>query len=65
MAVDREFAYILFRCIYFMICWPPLFALRPPSSLHGLTLAPLLGPFGQPLDHFGTPLDAMEVAWSA
>ena len=45
----------------FVICWPLLFALRPRSSLHGPTLG-LLGLFGKPLDHFGTPWDAMEVA---
>ena len=47
MAVDREFAYI-FLCIYsFVICWPPLSALRLPLCLLWLTFGSLgtaLGP---------------------
>ena len=62
MAVDREFSYILFTCIWFCDL---LSSFRCPSTSFFSPWADfgvLLGLFGQPLDHFGKPWDAMEVA---
>ena len=57
MAVDREFACILFMCIYFEICWSPLGVFGPHFALLGPTLGLLLGPFGH-LGHLGLPSTA-------
>ena len=38
MVVDREFAYNLFMCIYFVICCSPLNVFGPHFSFLGMTL---------------------------
>ena len=48
MAVDREFACILFMCIYFVICWSPLRVFVSHFAVLGATLGLLLGAFGAP-----------------
>ena len=51
MALDREFAYISFMCIYynsFVICWSPLGVLGTRFAFLGMVSGFLLGPFGAP-----------------
>ena len=61
MAVDREFAYILLVCIYFCDLSASFVCPSTPCFSPWADIGLLLGPFGQPLDHTGTPWHSMEV----
>ena len=68
MGADREFAYTLIMCTYFVIYCSALAALgvcRPPFPNLDVILGLFLGPFWQPLDHFVTPWVAMDSPWFA
>ena len=59
MAVDREFACILFMCIYFVICWFPLGVFGAHFAFLGVTLGFLLGAFGAPWASKGLSLASL------
>ena len=67
MAVDREFAYISFMCIYFfVICGPLLHVLGTTLGLHLDTLGRLGLPRHCPWHHFAflwLPWDAGGTIW--
>ena len=65
MAVDREFACILFMCIYFVTCWSPLDVFGPHFTVLGATLGILLGAFGASWALLGVTLASLWLPWDS